>query len=53
MTVRLQVFSWISFPRAPQYPIKSIANFRKFVFIAVVVDTGDKLFTGDNDRPMI
>jgi hypothetical protein len=44
------------FPQAPEYPIGVISNFTKirrdshnFMFIAVVVDTGDKLFTGVND----
>jgi hypothetical protein len=45
---RLQVFSWISFPRAPEYPIGPFRIFTKirrdihsFVFIAGVIDTGD------------
>jgi hypothetical protein len=53
-----QVFSWISFPRAPEYPIQAISNFvtricgniRNFVFMTpdkllpVSLLTGDKLF---------
>jgi len=49
-------FSWISVPQAPKYSIGAILNFfkicgdiRELLFIPVVNDTGDKLFSGVND----
>ncbi len=49
-------FSWISVPQAPSIPLGPFCNFskirrdiRKWIFIAFVNDTGDKLFSGVND----
>ncbi len=48
MTFSTSGFSWISSPKAPEFPIGVIENFyeysRKYSH-----DTGDKLFTGVND----
>jgi hypothetical protein len=53
---RFQVFFIYQFPPAPEYPSRPFLIFTKvcvdihnFVFIASVIDTADKLFTGVND----
>ncbi len=38
-------------PSIPLNPLQIFTKIRKFEFIAGVIDTGDKLFTGDKDRP--
>jgi hypothetical protein len=35
-------FSWVSFPPAPEYPIKTVSNF--FKFATGVIDAGGKIW---------